>query len=56
MTKRSRIAIELEEREKQMNADKQAEIPGVAGKKRRGSGRVRGYLKDQLVKRTSTKR
>ena len=55
MAKRSRIAIELEEREKQMNAEKQAEFSGAGGRKRRGSGRIRGFFKDQLVKRTSTK-
>ena len=34
----------------------EAEALRGPGKKRRGSGRVKGFFKDQLVRRTSTKR
>ena len=55
MAKRSRIAIELEEHEKRMSAPDPAETYGTPGKKRR-PGRVKRFFKDQLVRRTSTKR
>ena len=56
MAKRSRIADELEKHEEQARASEEREALEASGNKRRGSGRVRNYLKDQLVKRTSTKR
>ena len=56
MAKRSRIAIELEEHEKRMSAPDPAETYGGPDEKRRRPGRVRRFFKDQLVRRTSTKR
>jgi hypothetical protein len=55
VAKPSRIAVELEEHEKRLAEPDPAGSYEVPGKKRR-RGRVRGFFKDQLVKRTSTKR
>jgi hypothetical protein len=56
VSKPSKIAIELEKHEKRLNASEGGETFESPGKKRRGSGRVRDFFKDQLVRRTSTKR
>ena len=56
MAKRSRIAIELEEHEKRLSAPDPAETYGARDKKPRRPGRVKRFFKDQLIRRTSTKR